>query len=130
MSQYRSEPVPTADTEQEWRALLDSDDPRVIRNREAWDRAISDESRRSAILPGCDNETVQTFSDGLVFSDGGLASADSSMLEGRLIYRDFMAVWNNFGIGSRLMTDYLNKACNGKHTCEPSTPGDVCTSLC
>jgi hypothetical protein len=130
MSPYQPEPVPTADTEAEWRALLDGDDPRVIRSHEDWDRAISDEDRRNAILPGCDDETVRAFSEKLVFRNGGLASADASMLGDKLLYRDYKAVWNNFGIGSGLMTDYEGKACNGAHTCVGSKLTDVCTSNC
>lgn len=130
MTQYQSEPVPTARTEPEWRALLDSDDPRIIRNREDWDLAMADESRRGSILPDCDDETVQAFSDGLTFRNGGLAGADFTMLEDKLTYRALMNVWNSFGVGANLMTDYLHKKCDGLHNCDPVITATVCTSNC
>lgn len=91
---------------------------------------MDDESRRSSILPDCDDETVQAFSDGLTFANGGLAGADFTMLEDKLTFRALMKVWNNFGISTDLMTDYLYKKCDGLHNCDPVVASIVCTSNC
>lgn len=127
--EYGSGAIPSANTEEEWRALLEGDDSRIIRSREDWDGAMAEEDRRSAILPGCDQETVRAFSEGLIFRNGGLAGANYSMLEDRLTYRQFKAVWNNFGIGEELFQDYNNKECSKPATCSPLT-ACICTSNC
>lgn len=130
MAESRSESIPTADTEEEWRALLDSDSPGIVRSRDDWDRAMADEGRRTSILPGCDEEAVYAFTEGLRFRNGGLASADAAAVADKLTFSEYMDLWNTFGIGSRLATDYIGMKCDGAHTCVSSSLSYVCTSNC
>lgn len=125
--QYDS--VPAASTKEEWRKLLESDDPRIVRGREDWDRAMADDSRRNAILPNCDEETVRAFSEGLKFNNGGLAGADYSMLEDTLTLSEFRAVWEPFAIGTELFTDYMDYSCVSHGDCAKSI-GHICTGNC
>jgi hypothetical protein len=121
--------IPTANTQEEWRELLSSSDPNIARSREDWNRFVADDQRRGTMLPNCDEKTIQAFSDGLTFNNGGLAHADFSMLEDRLTMSDFFNLMNNFGIGRKLLTDYFDYKCDGNHTCVWS-PGSICTSNC
>jgi hypothetical protein len=130
MSQSYGEPIPTADTDEEWKALLASDAPNVIRSRADWDQAMADEGRRSSILPGCDEDTVKAFTDDLRFNDGGLAAADGTPLEDKLTVAEYKALWENFGAGSRLAADWVGYKCDGTHTCVASNLSHICTSNC
>jgi hypothetical protein len=126
---YQSEQLPLAETEEEWLALLAGDDPRIVRTREEWDRALADDSRRASLLPNCDEETVRAFSERLIFRNGGLAGANYAMIEDKVTYRSFRLIWNQFGIGDKLFADYNNKECSRPGTCSPLT-ACICTSNC
>jgi hypothetical protein len=127
MAQLRD--VPTADTDEEWQKLLSSDNPDIVRCREDWDRIAGDEEACSAILPGCDRATVEAFSEGLVFRNGGLAGADYSMLVDTLTISRFRNVWARFGIGPGLLADHDGYMCESRGNCK-KTRNYICTSNC
>ncbi len=120
----------TADTDEEWRELLRSDDPNIVRSREDWDALIADDERRRSVLPNCEEEIVRAFTEGLEFRGGGLAHADYSMLENCMTVADFFTLWNNFGMSRKLAgQDHFDHKCDGMHNCEWK-PGTICTANC
>lgn len=117
-----------ARNESEWRALLDSDDPTIIRSLNDWNQLINDSSRNP--LKAVPSEAVKHFTESLKFNKGGLAHADYSEIGKHLTYFQFKNIWQNeFGLGDQLFTDYNDKECDGVHTCRPSL-NSICTSNC
>jgi hypothetical protein len=56
-------------TDEEWLEYVQRDDVDSIRSRSDWDRRLRDGDFRGKLFPGCDDETVEEFSNGLVVPD-------------------------------------------------------------
>lgn len=123
-------PVPTADNASQWRDLLAGDDTRIIRSPEDWEQAMADDSRRNAILPGCDAATVKAFGDTLVFRDGGLASANGEAIADKLTFMEYIDVWGNFGMGEAMATEHMGEKCDGMHNWVAASIWYTCTPNC
>jgi hypothetical protein len=116
-----------AQTKEEWRALLDSDDPTIVRSLEDWQRLLNDATRNP--FKGVPPEAIEHFTGSLKFK-GGLAHADYSEIGKYLNIFQFRSLWrDNFGIGDKLWIDYNDFKCEGAGTCSVAI-SKICTSNC
>lgn len=128
-----------ATTDQEWQTLLQSPTTGFIRTHEDWDTSLTAFSRvvqlvgASSTHPvaGLDTETLEAFTNSLIFRGGGLAHADYSMLQEKLTELQFQQLWECFGIAASLFRDYRDRSCagEGSPTCA-SKLGSLCLSNC
>ena len=111
---------------EQWRALLNSDAPWVIRNEANWKALLATEYNP---LKGVDQEVVQAFTDGLVFNNGGLAGANYTMIKDIISADQFYRLWEHFGLAHSLAKDYEDYQCVGRGNCKRWI-GYICTSNC
>jgi hypothetical protein len=120
-----------ANTDEEWQQMLAGDAPGVARSRQDWDRMLADDSKRSGLFPNCDAATIDAFTNGLVFNERGLVTADFSMVADKLTYNEWVGIWNEFGAGESLAGDWAGYKCSSptSHTCVVAS-NCICTSNC
>jgi len=117
-----------AQTEEEWRALLDGDDPSIVRSLEDWEQLLNDSTRNP--LKGVPPEAVEHFTKSLKFNRGGLAHADYSELGKFLNFFQFRSLWRDqFGMGDKLWIDHNDFKCESPGTCSVAI-SKICTSNC
>jgi hypothetical protein len=109
---------------------MDAGEIAFVRSEDDW-RQLLDWARGSDRdpLPGCDDETVRAFSEGLVFRGGGLAGADYAPVAEKLSFTAFRGLFERFGIGLGLFADYDGYKCEGPGTCTKMHER-ICTSNC
>ena len=78
---------------------------------------------------GVPKEAVKAFVQTLEFKNGGLAHCNYSSLEPHMTVKDFMTMWEHFGIGRELVMRWADKQCARPGTCTYCN-GCVCTSNC
>ena len=117
-----------AETEEEWRELMESDDETFVRSLEDWETLCM--YPRSHPLPGVSRELVDEFTDELVFRNGGLAGGSYAMLINDVTVRQLYDLWNLFGISDGLFKDHQGYRCDGKHNCESTRLDVICMSTC
>lgn len=116
-----------ANNEREWKALLKSKDKSFIRSMDDWKDALK--KGKKSPLDGCPAAAVKHFTKHLTFNNGGLAHADYTKVGKHLNFFQFRKLWEDFGLGWDLFTDYQDKYCESKGTCA-GWWGKVCTSNC
>ena len=114
-----------ANTEAEWRALLDNRSVQVIRSASDF----SNRQKNLQVLAHVPAEAIAAFRDSLLFKSGGLAHAEYSMLKEHLDDQQLEKLWAAFGIGPGLLRDYRDNWCSSSHTCSYKN-GSICTGLC
>lgn len=119
-------PQHLARNDEEWKALLESDEPNVVRTMRDWHRLIASDENP---LRGLDTNIIAEFTKTLQFNNGGLAGADYSMLADVVPYSNFMLIWEHFGMAGVLLAEHTNYRCAGQGTCSPSD-NNICTSNC
>lgn len=119
-----------ANTETEWRQLMQSKRTDFVRNASDWNGFVAQAKTKSGHpLAGVDSRTVKAFTDKLVFRNGGLAGASYAMLKGKLTEAQFEALWATFGMSKRYLQDHDNKECSSRATCSTAY-ACICTSNC
>lgn len=119
-----------ASTEAEWKAMMQSKRTDIIRSLEDWKAYVGKTTKEAGHpLAAVDKATVKTFTDRLVFRNGGLAGASYEMLEGKLTEKQFDTLWAAFGMSPKLLMDYKGSWCSSRATCSART-GSICTSNC
>jgi hypothetical protein len=128
-----------ANNHQEWTDLLASHTTGFIRTHEDWTQSLTDFPRvvqlfgdtASHPLAGLEHETIEMFTNSLMFRGGGLAHADYHILQDKLTELQFAQLWESFGISASLFLDCRDRACAGDttHTCV-SKPGSLCLPHC
>ena len=129
-SKYNSK---LASTDEEWISLMKTDPKKIqfIRSMDDWKHAI-DTSINSKEHPlyGCTEKEVQEFTNSLLFNNGGLATAYYGVVMNKLIYTQFVKLWEMFGIDLKLFVDYRNYKCQDiGGSCFRQTNW-ICTSNC
>jgi hypothetical protein len=115
-----------ARNDREWKALLRSKDPNVVRTMEDWKTLLkADESP----FKGIDPKLALEFTKSLTFKNGGLAHADYSMIADVMPYSKFMKIWAHFGMGGELFADHDGYYCESQGSCYVRT-SSICTSNC
>src|ERR1044071_4651 len=128
-----------ARTDEEWKALLADPATGFIRTYKDWVtsltaftsvvRLFGDTATHPAA--GLDKETLEAFTNSLIFRGGGLAHAAYRMLQDKLTEPQFQQLWESFGIAPSLFVDCRGHFCAGDapRSCV-FTPGSLCLSNC
>jgi hypothetical protein len=119
-------PRKLASNDREWRALVRSKAPHVVRNKANWKKVLAS---KDSPLKGIDPKLVRAFSKSLAFKDGGLAHADYTMLVNVVPFRQFKQLWAHFGMDLGLFADHDGYYCESKGSCAKLT-AYICTSNC
>lgn len=128
----------TADTEDEWLALVEDHSVYIVRSLNDLDEVLKGASAPGAREPCFDGnplrdvptEVLRRFRESLIFRDGALGHAEYAELKDSLSEVAFERVWSMFGISMALFADYQDKYCEvGSHTCYHRV-GAICTSKC
>ena len=103
--------VKLAKTAKEYLDLLGSDQRGFVRSEENWRDLLK--SRRNP-LSKCPRQAVQRFTSKLEFRNGGLAHADYEMLMQHLSLKDFVKLWDHFGISQEYLVLIDHHFCQQK----------------
>ncbi|MGE7683897.1 hypothetical protein [Peribacillus simplex] len=113
----------------EWNTLINSDSQDLIRSMDDWN---SFKNTRGDVLAGLDEETIETFTEELIFNNGSLAGARYDILEDKLTHNQFKTLFEYFGFDIDQIfkeVDWQDYYCEGTGSCKLRS-GYICTSSC
>jgi len=115
-----------ANNDREWRTLLHSEDPNVVRTMSDWRTLLAS---KESPLAGVEKRVVTAFTKKLKFKNGGLAHADFSMIVDVVPFSQFRRIWEHFGMSLDLFADHEGYTCSGRGNCK-KLHNNICTSNC
>jgi hypothetical protein len=118
--------VKLAKTSKQYLDLLAGGQNGFVRSEENWRDLLK--TRRNP-LAKCPQQAVRTFTSKLEFKNGGLAHADYEMLMNHMTLKDFVKLWEHFGISREYLATIDHHKCVQKGDCEYYFPA-ICTSNC
>ena len=124
--QLNAECLP-ARTEADWQVFVQSKDTSRVRSKKAWKRCLR--KARCNPLKRLNQDLVDQFSESLIFRNGALAGADYTMIVEDLNFKEFLNLWDTFGMSGPVLSDHTGYACVGVGDCETNS-SHICTSNC
>jgi hypothetical protein len=112
VSGNQRKPAVTAD---EFRTLLASNEAWFVRSVEDFEELAA--SRHSPLIDVPD-DAIEEFKQTLIFKNGGLAHANYESLVDYMTVRQFVELWENFGLSSELFEKDNHKTCVSTHVCD------------
>ena len=114
------------ETPNDFRQLMASSEDWFVRSAADFDQVLGSIQNP---LTGIPPEAVEDFRKSLEFKNGGLAHADYSSLVDHIAYKQFIRLWQFFGISPILFSDYDHKWCRDPGVCD-NMYYRMCSSNC
>ena len=103
------------ETAEEFKKLIASSESWFVRSLEDLDELL--DSSQSP-LAGVPPVALQAFKSSLKFKNGGLAHADYGSLVDHVTFKQFVQLWQYFGLSPVLFNIDNHKICVGVHICD------------
>ena len=116
-----------ARTEADWQVFVQSKDTSRVRSKKAWTRCLR--KARCNPLKRLNRDLVDQFTKSLIFRNGALAGADYTMIVEELNFKEFLELWDTFGMSGPVLADHVDYACVGVGDCAVNNT-HICTSNC
>lgn len=118
--------ISLAKTSKEYLDLITSEERGFVRSKENWLALIGSHHNP---LSKCPPHTIEKFTEGLEFKNGGLSHANYEMLMAHITLDDFVALWEHFGISKEYLILIDHHTCVSRGSCQYYFPA-ICTSNC